>query len=93
MNLFHRIDDAQAIVRTKTGVFKQTELYSRGDRLYVKHAGGFARIDGHNSNGESWGTSSPSLSVIDLPDLLDVDFGGKWGVPIIKKSLQMVRSA
>jgi hypothetical protein len=35
MNLFHRIDDAQAIVRAKGGVFKQAELYRRADRIYA----------------------------------------------------------
>jgi hypothetical protein len=66
MNLFHRIDDAQAIVRAKGGVFKQAELYRRADRIYVKHGGGFVRVL-EPFNG-SWGTSSPHISVIEMPD-------------------------
>jgi hypothetical protein len=90
MNLFHRIDDAQAIVRAKGGVFKQAELYSRGDRLYVKHGGGFVRVEGRNGNTDTWGTSSPSITVLELPTLLDVNLGGKWGVPTIKNTVRAV---
>jgi hypothetical protein len=83
MDLFHRIDDAQAIVRAKGGVFKQAELYRRSDRLYVKSGGGFLRIEGSTGNG-GWGTSSPSVTVLELPTLADVELGGKWAVPTVK---------
>jgi hypothetical protein len=82
MNLFHRIDDAQAIIRAKGGVFKQVELYRRNDRLYVKNGGGFLRIEGSNSMG--WDTSSPSVSVLQLPDDIGIDFGAKWATPTLK---------
>lgn len=45
MDLFHRIDDAEAIIRVKGGVFKQTEVYRRSD---------------------TWGTSSPNVTVVDI---------------------------
>jgi hypothetical protein len=84
MNLFHRIDDAHAIIRAKGGVFKQAELYRRADRLYVKNGGGFLRIESR-SNGLHWDTSSPSVNVVDLPELLDVDMGrSNWSVPTVK---------
>lgn len=64
MELFHRIDNAQAIVRLKGGVFKQAELYHRGEAVYVKASGGFVKLaaawDG------KWGTSSPSVNVVDI---------------------------
>jgi hypothetical protein len=89
MNLFHRIDDAQAIVRSKGGVFKQAELYSRGDRLYVKHGGGFVRVDGKVVSGNGWGTSSPAVTVLELPTLADVEFADKWGHPRIMRGASL----
>jgi hypothetical protein len=78
MNLFHRIDDAQAIVRAKGGVYKQAELYHRGDRVYVKHASGFVRVEGATGNGDgSFGTSSPSLTVLELPDDIGLVMGAR----------------
>jgi len=65
MLLFHRIDDAECIIRVTGGVFKQAELYRRGDRVFVKAAGGFVRIVA--KFGETWGTSKPGVNVIDMP--------------------------
>ena len=65
MDLFHRIDDAECIVRAKGGVYKQAELYRRGDRVYVKAAGGYVRVCA--KFGETWGTSNPGVNVIDMP--------------------------
>lgn len=65
MQLFHRIDDAECIIRVKGGVFKQAELYRRGDRVYVKTAGGFLRIAVKFDS--MWGTSNPAVNVIDMP--------------------------
>jgi hypothetical protein len=67
VQLFHRIDDAEAIVRLKGGVFKQTELYRRGDRIYVKHGSGFVRLCG-GKLGDHWGTSAPGVNVIDMTE-------------------------
>lgn len=66
MQLFHRIDDAECIVRIAGGVFKQSELYRRGDRVYVKASGGFVRICA--PFGDTWGTSHPNINVIDMPE-------------------------
>jgi hypothetical protein len=65
MHLFHRIDDAQCIVRQKGGVFRQAELYRRKDRIYVKHGGGFLRVLAPFD--QTYGTTSPSVNVIDMP--------------------------
>jgi hypothetical protein len=65
MQLFHRIDDAECIIRARGGVYKQAELYRRGERIFVKAAGGFVRITA--KFGESWGTSNPGINVIDMP--------------------------
>lgn len=65
MQLFHRIDDAECIIRAKGGVFRQAELYRRGERVYVKAAGGFVRVCAQF--GETWGTSNPGVNVVDMP--------------------------
>lgn len=64
MDLFHRIDDAEAIIRAKGGVFKQTEVFRRGEQVFVKAAGGFVRL-APKFNG-AWGTSNPGVTVIDI---------------------------
>lgn len=65
MLLFHRIDDAECIIRARGGVFRQAELYRRGDRVFVKAAGGYVRIVA--KFGDTWGTSNPGTNVIDMP--------------------------
>lgn len=55
MNLFHIIEDAQVILRSK-GVFYQKKLYHRGNRLYAGWGGGFIRI------GSGDATSNPNVS-------------------------------
>lgn len=81
MDLFHRIEDAQAIVRAKGGVYKQAELYRRADRLYIKNGGGFVRIEAES--GGTYGTSSPSLTVLQLPALSNVKTNGRWAIPLV----------
>jgi hypothetical protein len=66
MDLFHRIDDAEAIVRLKGGVYKQTELYHRKSNVYVKHGAGFVRLCA--KLGDKWGTSAPGVDVIDITE-------------------------
>jgi hypothetical protein len=68
MDLFHRIDDAECITRSR-GVMKQAELYRRGNRIYVKASGGYVRIVAP-FNG-TWGTSVPNLNVVEMP--IDID--------------------
>jgi len=61
MNLFTVIDDAVAIVRLKNGVQKQTKMYSRGDRVFIPHGGGYLRITA--KFGDTFGTSHPDIKV------------------------------
>ena len=62
MDLFHVIDDAQAIVRSR-GVYRQVKVYHRGGKVYAGHGNGFIRLHAHN------GTSAPNISWVglDLP--------------------------
>jgi hypothetical protein len=66
MSLFHVIDDAAAVLRTK-GVFKQVKVFYRDNRLYAQHGGGFIglRRDG--------GTTHPQVA-------WDYIEGVKWTV-------------
>lgn len=68
MDLFHRLDDAQCIVRVKGGTYKQAELYRRGRTLYAKSSGGFVRVC--PKWGDAWGTSNPSVTIIDMPEAI-----------------------
>lgn len=43
MQLFHEIPEGQVILRTK-GVFRQSKLFRRGDRLYAAVGSGFVRL-------------------------------------------------
>ena len=76
MQLFHEIPDALAIVRLPRGVYKQSKLYHRNERVFVAHSGGFVRICAHF--GDTWGTSCPGVSVVDMPS--DI-----WGLTIDKE--------
>jgi hypothetical protein len=42
--LFSLIEDKQAIIRNKRGVYRQVKLYQRNDELYVGASGGFVRL-------------------------------------------------
>ena len=64
MNLFHRILEAQAVVRTKSGVYAQRDLYRRGDELFVSQGGGFIRVERKLGTGDELGTSSPTTTVV-----------------------------
>lgn len=65
-NLFHIIEDAHVILLSK-GVYKQSKVYRRGDRLFAGYGAGFIRLGGMMSDrGE---TSCPGVSyeTLDLP--------------------------
>lgn len=43
MDRFHIIEDAAVILRSK-GVFKQVQVFRRGDELYARHGSGFIKL-------------------------------------------------
>ena len=59
MNLFHIVNDVQAITRRK-GLFRQVPVYRREKDLYVKQGAGFARLRGHPN------TSVPDLAWVEI---------------------------
>jgi hypothetical protein len=60
MKLFHVIDDAACILRSR-GVFRQVAVYRRDRDIYAQHGSGFVKLM-HNG-----GTSAPNVSWVDLP--------------------------
>ena len=60
MDLFHVIEDGQAIIRQKGGVFRQVKVYRRGSDVFVASGTGFVKLLGMNS------TTAPNISVVEL---------------------------
>lgn len=63
--MFHRIDDAEAVVRLRGGVYKQTDVYHRGDKVYIRHGSGYVRLCARFGD-DTWGTSAPGVTVVDI---------------------------
>lgn len=72
IQLFHVIDDAQVILRSK-GVYRQSKVYRRDTALYAAWGGGFIQLRGND------GTSRPDVSWVET----DAPFKrGSFGVPV-----------
>lgn len=56
MALFHVVDDAFVILRSK-GVYRQAKVFKRGDGVYAGCGAGFIRLMRHQN-----GTSVPTVS-------------------------------
>jgi len=64
MQLFHKIDDAVAIIRD--GVyFRQVDLYHRGETVYIKLSRGFCRIVARFGSEAEYGTCNPNVKLIE----------------------------
>ena len=76
MKLFHIIDDAQVILRSK-GVFRQAPMYRRSEELFAKHGSGFIRLMSRGA------TSAPNVSWIDMDtsDSSVASNGGQFNSP------------
>lgn len=76
-DLFHVIEDAQIILRSK-GTFYQKKVYRRRDRLYAAWGSGFIRI------GAGDATSNPHVSWegMDLPASVKIQ-KGLAGTPML----------
>ncbi len=55
MGLFHKLEDAQVILRTGQG-YKQADLYTRHGLLYAKNGSYFVRLIGFHK-----GTTNPNV--------------------------------
>lgn len=84
MELFHIIDDAVAIIKTKGGVYRQVKVYRRADAVYVSFGSGFIKLmsytDGMPGYAGHGSTSCPHVSWIEL-DSVNIKMIGsvpKW---------------
>ena len=57
--LFHKIDDAFAILASSNGVYRQAKVYRRGEALFAGHGSGFVRLYKN-------GTSVPAIRCEEL---------------------------
>lgn len=64
MDLFHKIEGAVAIVRHKGGVLKQSDMYARGERVFIPHSGGYLRVTAEF--GGEFGTVNPNIKVLEF---------------------------
>lgn len=64
MDLFHKIEGAVAIVRRKNGVMAQTDMYRRGERIFVPAPGGYVRVV--TKLGNEFGTGHPDIKVVEF---------------------------
>lgn len=60
----NKIEGARAFVRSRHGVYKEVDVYSRGEQKYVPYGKGFVRLV--HLWGAEWGTSHPYVKVIEL---------------------------
>ena len=65
MELFSEVLSAHAIVKYPKGIYKQSKVYRRERKLYIKHAGGFVEIRHQEFGGETFATSHPDIKVLD----------------------------
>lgn len=59
-----KIEGASAFIRAKYGVYREVDVYRRGDHNYVPYGKGFIRII--SMWGDKWSTSHPDVSVVEL---------------------------
>lgn len=64
MDLFHKIEGAVAIVRFKGGILKQSDMYARGERVFISHSGGYLRVC--QKFGSEFGTVNPGIAVLEF---------------------------
>lgn len=66
--LFYKVDDVAVIIRTKAGIQKQVDVYTRGRVLYASIGNGFIALSSNK------GTSSTSYKWVELVPLNNNEF-------------------
>lgn len=80
MDFFSIVTDGHAVTLTN-GVYRQVAIYTRGERVYAKHGGGFVRL---NQGGT---TSKPNTRWIEI-DAGEGRYVEKGGAVTYKPMLQ-----
>jgi hypothetical protein len=59
-----KIDGAKAFIRARNGVYREVDVYARGEYKYVPYGKGFLRLCTKWDN--NWLTSHPNVKVLEL---------------------------
>jgi hypothetical protein len=71
MQVFTVIDSNLALVRYPKGVFRQVQMYRRGDRVYLPHSGGYIEVRGLQPHDGSFATSHPDIKLLEFDNVDD----------------------
>lgn len=64
MTFVTRIEGGVTWVQGAKGVFRQTDLYHKGETVFIRHSSGFVRVGGKSL--EYHVTSHPDLKVLEM---------------------------
>jgi len=64
MVTFEQIEGARALARSR-GVYREVNVYRRGEQLYVAHGKGFVRVITPKWF-DKWRTSHPKIEVLEM---------------------------
>jgi hypothetical protein len=59
-----KIDGAKAFLRARNGVYREVDVYTRGEYKYIPYGKGFLRVISKWDN--QWLTSHPHVKVLEL---------------------------
>jgi hypothetical protein len=59
-----KIDGAKAFLRARNGVYREVDVYARGEYKYIPYGKGFLRLCTKWDN--NWLTSHPQVKVLEL---------------------------
>jgi hypothetical protein len=59
-----KIEGAKAFLRARNGVYREVDVYTRGEYKYIPYGKGFLRLAGQWDN--QWLTSHPNVKVLEL---------------------------
>ena len=83
MGLFHKIEDAQAIISSR-GVYRQVDVYQRDGYVYVKWGNGFIWL-GRN------GTSKPDVMFHELFVDDEIDYSRTGRMTCVPRNVKTIK--
>lgn len=64
---FHEVEHAYAIVKSRTGVFREAKLFRAGQRLFVNLVrSGYVRLETRDRDQGGWRTSAKNVTVLEV---------------------------
>lgn len=80
MNQFTKIEGAKALFRTRSGIYRESDVYRRGTGCFLPMSGGYIRVEVRTDIG--WRTSNPRVVILEL-EVSGLEYG-KFGQPILE---------